>query len=93
MSEEQIVVYNTARFHIPEGLYSIEELEELLRMLKDIREMQSEHLKTPMQQPLKVKYCNSFLSAESMCTNAWSVWTGPRAVFISTWTLSYRCPA
>ena len=52
---QQTTTYGTARFHIPEGTYSIEELEDLLRKLKDMREMQSAHLMHSMQQPLKVK--------------------------------------
>ena len=51
---EQIVTYNTARFYVPEGLYSIEELEEVLRKFKDICEMQSSPLMRSIQ-PLKPK--------------------------------------
>ena len=49
MSDKQYKTYDTARFHIPDGMYSIEEIEKMLRMFRDAREMQSASLKRSMQ--------------------------------------------
>jgi len=46
--------YDMARFHIPDGLYSIEEIEKMLIHMKAARKRQEEHLKRSIQ-PLKDK--------------------------------------
>ena len=46
--------YDMARFHIPDGLYSIEEIEKMLIHMKAVRKRQEEHLKRSIQ-PLKEK--------------------------------------
>ena len=53
MSGLQHKTYGTARFHIPEGLYSIEEIEDMLRKFKDMRAIQSAHLAKSMGIPEK----------------------------------------
>jgi hypothetical protein len=46
--------YGMARFHVPEGMYSIEELEEMLANMKEAKRHQDQHLKAAMQ-PAKEK--------------------------------------
>ena len=46
--------YDMARFHIPDGLYSIEEIEKMLIHMKVARKRQEEYLKRSIQ-PLKDK--------------------------------------
>ena len=46
--------YGTARFHIPEGFYSIEEIEKLLVDMKATNEQTEQSLKRSMK-PLKEK--------------------------------------
>ena len=46
--------YDMARFHIPDGLYSIEEIEKMLIHMKAASKRQEEHLKRSIQ-PLKEK--------------------------------------
>jgi FPC/CPF motif-containing protein YcgG len=43
-----------ARFHVPEGMYSIEELEEMLANFKEAKRHQDEQLKSAMR-PAKEK--------------------------------------
>jgi len=52
MSEYTYRTYDTARFHVPEGMYSIAELEALLAEMKEAKKHQDEHLQAAMQ-PLK----------------------------------------
>jgi FPC/CPF motif-containing protein YcgG len=54
MSEYAYKTYGMARFHVPEGMYSIEELEEILANMKEAKKHQDEHLKAAMT-PLKEK--------------------------------------
>ena len=46
--------YNMARFHIPDGLYSIEEIEKLLIHMKSAKKRQEKYLKR-LTQSLKEK--------------------------------------
>ena len=46
--------YGTARFHIPEGFYAIEEIEKLLVDMKATKEQTEQSLKRSMK-PLKEK--------------------------------------
>ena len=46
--------YDMARFHIPDGLYSIEEIEKMLIHMRAARKRQEEYLKQSIQ-PLKEK--------------------------------------
>jgi hypothetical protein len=41
--------YKTARFHIPDGMYSIEELEEILVAMKEMKRQHDEYLKSSMR--------------------------------------------
>jgi hypothetical protein len=52
MTDYTYTTYNTAQFHIPEGMYSIEEIEELLAYMKAAIRRQDKHLKASLQ-PLK----------------------------------------
>lgn len=54
MSELEYKTYGMARFHVPEGMYSIAELEELLKQLKEAKAQQDKHLAQSMQ-PMKGK--------------------------------------
>jgi FPC/CPF motif-containing protein YcgG len=54
MTEYTYKTYSMARFHVPEGMYSIEELEEMLANIKEAKKRQDEHLNASMQ-PLKEK--------------------------------------
>lgn len=54
MSEYTYQTYSTARFHIPEGMYSIAELEQMLVNFKEAKRQQDKHLKASIQ-PLKEK--------------------------------------
>ena len=46
--------YGMARFHIPDGMYSIAEIEKMLVQMKAAKKRQDENLKRSMQ-PLKEK--------------------------------------
>jgi hypothetical protein len=46
--------YDMARFHIPDGMYSIAEIEKMLVQMKAAKKRQDENLKRSMQ-PLKEK--------------------------------------
>ena len=54
MTEYTYKTYGMARFHVPEGMYSIEDLEEMLANMKEAKKHQDEHLKAAMR-PLKEK--------------------------------------
>ena len=54
MTDYTYTTYNTAKFHIPEGMYSIEEIEELLADMKAAIRRQDKQLKASLQ-PLKEK--------------------------------------
>jgi hypothetical protein len=41
--------YNTARFHIPDGMYTIEQVEDLLAYMKQTKRRQDEYLKSSMR--------------------------------------------
>lgn len=41
--------YDMARFQVPEGMYSIKELEEMLADIKEAKKRQDDHLKVAMQ--------------------------------------------
>lgn len=41
--------YNTARFHIPEGTYSIEEVEEILATMKEMKRQHDRMLREAVQ--------------------------------------------
>ena len=45
---EEYKVYDTARFFIEEGMYSIGELEEIVRQLKEAKKQQDEMLRKSM---------------------------------------------
>ena len=47
--------YGTAKFYIPEGMYSIEELELLLVDMKAAKEQTEKHLQKRVLKPLKEK--------------------------------------
>jgi FPC/CPF motif-containing protein YcgG len=51
MTEYTHKTYGMARFHVPEGMYSIEEIEEMLANMIEAKKQQDEHLKTSMQPP------------------------------------------
>ena len=40
----EVVRYGTAKFWIEEGMYSIEQVEQMLRTLKEAKRIQDEHL-------------------------------------------------
>jgi hypothetical protein len=42
-------IYKTARFHIPDGMYSIEEVEDLLVWMKKTKQRNDEYLKSSMR--------------------------------------------
>ena len=48
MSEE-IVTYGTAKFYIPEGLYTIAEIEELLAECKQTKALQDKAMQIAME--------------------------------------------
>jgi len=54
MTEYTYKTYGMARFHVPEGLYSIKELEEMLASIKEAKRRQDEQLKAAMR-PAKEK--------------------------------------
>jgi len=54
MSDYEYKTYGTARFYVPEGMYSIEELEEMLANIKGATRRLDEHLEKSMR-PLKEK--------------------------------------
>jgi hypothetical protein len=63
MTEYAYKTYGMARFYVPEGMYSIKEIEEMLADMKEAKRHQDERLKAAMQ-PLKEKNhdyqtCNS----------------------------------
>ncbi len=41
--------YNTARFHIPDGMYTIEQVEEILVTMKEMKRQHDEYLKSSMR--------------------------------------------
>ncbi len=41
--------YKTARFHIPEGMYTIEEVEEILAAMKEMKQQHDQMLSKAMQ--------------------------------------------
>ena len=49
---EEIKTYRMARFHLPEGEYTIEQIEEILETIKEMKRQHDEYLKSSMQ-PLK----------------------------------------
>jgi len=54
MDEYTYKTYGTARFHIPEGVYSIEEIEKLLADMKAAKKQTEQSLKRSMK-PIKEK--------------------------------------
>jgi FPC/CPF motif-containing protein YcgG len=54
MKEYTYKTYGMARFHVPEGMYSIEELEEMLANIKEAKRQQDEQLKAAVR-PAKEK--------------------------------------
>ena len=54
MTEYTYETYGMARFYVPEGMYSIAELEQMLADFKEAKRRQDEHLKASIQ-PLKEK--------------------------------------
>lgn len=48
MKMEEYKTYDMARFHIEEGAYSIEDLEEILRQCKELKKQQDEMLRMSM---------------------------------------------
>ncbi len=46
--------YNTARFHIPDGMYTIKQVEEILETMKEMKRQHDEYLKSSMR-PLEEK--------------------------------------
>jgi aspartyl/asparaginyl beta-hydroxylase (cupin superfamily) len=54
MTEYTYKTYGMARFHVPEGMYSIEEIEEMLANIKKAKRHQDEQLKAAMR-PAKEK--------------------------------------
>ena len=53
--EHTYKIYGTVRFHIPEGAYSIEEIEKLLVYMKADKEQTEQSLKRSMKQ-IKEQY-------------------------------------
>jgi len=49
MTEYTYKTYGMARFHVPEGMYSIAEMEEMLADMKEAKRHQDEQLKAAMQ--------------------------------------------
>jgi|LakMenE01Jun11ns_1017448.scaffolds.fasta_scaffold6742282_2 hypothetical protein len=41
--------YNTARFHIPDGMYTIKQVEEILVTMKEMKRQHDEYLKSSMR--------------------------------------------
>ena len=54
MAEYTYETYGMARFHVPEGMYSIAELEQMLADFKEAKRRQDDHLKAAIQ-PIKEK--------------------------------------
>ena len=54
MSEYTYKTYGMARFYVPEGMYSIEEVEQMLADMKEAKRHQDEQLKAAMR-PAKEK--------------------------------------
>ena len=54
MTEYTYKTYGMARFHVPEGMYSIEEIEEMLVDMKATKERTDQALKRAIK-PLKEK--------------------------------------
>jgi len=52
MAEYTCETYGMARFHVPDGMYSIAELEKMLADFKEAKRRQDEHLKVAIK-PLK----------------------------------------
>ena len=50
MSQYTYKTYDMARFHIPEGMYSIAEIEEMLVHIKEEKERQDRHLKAAIKE-------------------------------------------
>lgn len=46
---ESIVRYGTARFYVPEGMYSIEELERMVDAFKEAKQIQDKHLEQSLK--------------------------------------------
>jgi hypothetical protein len=58
MTEYTYKTYGMARFHVPEGMYSIEEFEEMLANIKEAKRHQDEQLKAAMR-PKGKKHMNT----------------------------------
>jgi len=54
MTQYTYETYGMARFYVPEGMYSIKEIEEMLADMKEAKRYQDQRLKASMQ-PLKEK--------------------------------------
>lgn len=54
MTEYTYKTYRIAGFHLPEGMYSIAELEQMLADFKEAKQRQDEYLKAAIQ-PVKEK--------------------------------------
>lgn len=48
--EVKYETYGTARFYVPEGFYTIEDMEHLLDVLRENKRRQDTHLQQSMQQ-------------------------------------------
>ena len=46
---EEIKTYRMARFHLPEGMYTIEEVEEMLVAMKEMKRQHDQMLSKAMQ--------------------------------------------
>ena len=55
MDEHTYKIYGTVRFQIPEGAYSIEEIEKLLVYMKAAKEQTEQSLKRSMK-PIREQY-------------------------------------
>jgi hypothetical protein len=49
MTEYTYKTYDMARFHVPEGMYSIKEIEEILANMREAKKHQDEILKASMR--------------------------------------------
>ena len=50
MNQYTYKTYDMARFHIPDGMYSIAEIEEMLVHMKEEKERQDRHLKAAIKE-------------------------------------------
>jgi len=49
MTEYTFKTYGVAQFHVPDGMYTIAELEQMLANFKEAKRQQDDHLKATIQ--------------------------------------------